>query len=100
MSDDTFLRRLSLACHAYAVKQGFWEASGNIGEKLALIHSEVSEALEAHRDEDIAGVREELADVIIRVCDLAGYLEADLDAAVSEKMAYNEGRPRLHGRRL
>lgn len=40
----------------------------------------------------------ELADIIIRVGDLAGALDIDLDAAVQRKHAYNVGRPRKHGR--
>ena len=40
----------------------------------------------------------ELADIIIRVCDLAGAKGIDLSAAVQTKAAYNRGRPRRHGR--
>lgn len=67
-------------------------------EKLALIHSEVSEALEAHRDGDMAHVEEELADVIIRVLDLAAARGMSMDRAVEAKIAVNATRPPGHGR--
>jgi NTP pyrophosphatase (non-canonical NTP hydrolase) len=67
-------------------------------EKLALIHSEVSEALEAHRDGDMDHVAEELADVIIRVLDYAQARGMSMEHAVARKMAANAKRPRLHGR--
>lgn len=67
-------------------------------EKLALIHSEVSEALEAHRDGDMGGVEEELADVVIRVFDFMASKRMSVDHAVRRKMQKNRERERLHGR--
>jgi NTP pyrophosphatase (non-canonical NTP hydrolase) len=68
-------------------------------QKLALIHSEVSEALEGARkgkqDDHLPhrpGVEVELADAVIRICDLAGAMGLDLGGAVAEKMAYNAQR--------
>lgn len=68
----------------------------NVGEMIALIHSELSEALEGYRkdlnDDHLPhrkAVEVELADVLIRVCDLAGFLDCDLQGAVDEKLAYN-----------
>ncbi len=71
----------------------------NIGEALALVHSEISEALEGHRkglmDDHLPHrpmVEVELADALIRIGDLAGYLKLDLGGAVVEKMEYNAKR--------
>ena len=67
-----------------------------VAEKLVLIHSEVSEAMEAARknlkDDKLphrSGVEVELADAVIRILDLAGALQLDLAGAIQEKLAYN-----------
>jgi NTP pyrophosphatase (non-canonical NTP hydrolase) len=84
--------------------QGFWE-SDNTGEKIALMHSELSEALEADRKNldaehipSFTGVEEELADVIIRILDFAGHHQLRLGEALSAKIAYNLTRPFKHGK--
>lgn len=43
------------------------------------------------------GVPAELADIIIRVLDIAGYYGIDMEAAVLEKHEYNKTRPYKHG---
>ena len=67
---------------------------------LALVHSEVSEALEEwrkeHRLEHFAG---ELADIIIRVAQLGVGLGIDLDQAVIDKQQKNREREFKHGGR-
>jgi NTP pyrophosphatase (non-canonical NTP hydrolase) len=67
--------------------------------RIALCHSELSEALEGHRknlNDDKLPERKmaevELADVIIRVCDLAGAMGYDLGGAVVDKLNYNASR--------
>lgn len=69
-------------------------------EKLALVHSEVSEALEGHRkdcpDDKLPHrkmIEVELADAVIRIADLAGALGLDLGGAIAEKLAFNANRP-------
>lgn len=78
-----------------------------VGDRLALIHAEVSEALEAYRDLGLhawkrddgkpEGVASELADVVIRIGDFCGKYGLDLEAAIASKMAYNATRPHRHG---
>lgn len=71
-----------------------------VAQKLCLCHSELSEAMEGHRkglmDDKLphrSMLEVELADVIIRVADLAGAMRFDLGGAVEEKLAFNAVRP-------
>ena len=68
-----------------------------LGCILCLIHSEVSEALEAMRKHDRPNFEEELADVIIRVLDLTGGLGIDIERAIHEKLEVNRQREHRHG---
>lgn len=70
-----------------------------VAEKLCLIHSEVSEAMEGARknlqDDKLPHrkmIEVELADAMIRIWDLAGALELDIGGAIQEKRAYNQTR--------
>jgi len=71
----------------------------NVGEMIALIHSELSEALEGARkglpSEKIAGFsneEEEMADALIRIADYAGTRNLRLAQAYVAKLAYNAQR--------
>lgn len=75
-------------------------AGALVAQKLCLIHSEISEAMEGHRkglmDDKLPHrkmIEVELADAMIRIGDLAGALGLDLGGAIAEKMAFNAKRP-------
>lgn len=93
-------------CHSRSVAAGWYTdiktglpLDRNVPEMLCLIHSEVSEAMEGFRKrlkDDKLPHRDmmevELADTLIRIFDLAGYMQFDLGGAVAEKLAYNANR--------
>lgn len=67
----------------------------NVAEKMALIHSEVSEAYEAHRHNNIDGkdgFKEELADIVTRVLHLCGIFDIDLEKEILKKLEHNKDR--------
>jgi len=74
-----------------------WAEPYKVPAILALIHSELSEALEAFRADDKANFAKELADVIIRVLDCAVGLDIDMDLEVTENLIKNRGRGYRHG---
>jgi NTP pyrophosphatase (non-canonical NTP hydrolase) len=74
-----------------------WHKDYKIPAVLALITSEVSEALEGFRGDDKENFTEELADVMIRVLDCASGLGLDMDAAVRNKIEKNKTRGFRHG---
>ncbi len=91
--------------HKNAFNAGWWhdiktgELSTNKAEKICLIHSEVSEAMEGARKnlmDDHLPHRKmeevEMADAVIRILDYCGRFNLDLGGAIIEKMAYNKTR--------
>jgi NTP pyrophosphatase (non-canonical NTP hydrolase) len=106
------VRTLVAKCHEAAKAKGWHEGADPDDPRqvlawMALIHSEVSEAVEDVRtrrmeattraDGKPEGFETELADIAIRVFDVAGALGIDLEAAIVNKMRFNESRPHRHG---
>lgn len=99
------INQLVKEAHATALEHGWWttedEPQKYFGELIALVHSEASEALEEYRDNrepnysyigqngKPCGIPSELADIVIRVMDMCGYYEIDLEEAILTKMGYN-----------
>jgi NTP pyrophosphatase (non-canonical NTP hydrolase) len=106
MSLDLMARRV----HLIAKSKGFWDGDVNydkIGNKLALVHSEVTEVLEAIRkDQGSEKTVEEVADVIIRLVDVyqaminTGQIKHSLDDVLERKILKNMERPALHGNKF
>jgi NTP pyrophosphatase (non-canonical NTP hydrolase) len=101
------LDALAALLHETAKEKGFWDGEYNhdkIGNKLALVHSEVTEVLEAIRkSHGSEKVVEEMADVIIRLLDVYAAMRNEeqilhsLDEILEKKININKERPRLHG---
>lgn len=111
-----------------AKSKGFWDNPRNVAEALMLVVTELSEAVEVHRrnghvhllsdevkdqlDEMSDGefaehftlvakdqFGDEMADAIIRILDLCGGLDIDIDWHIKSKIRYNLTRDRLHGKK-
>ncbi|WP_163538289.1 MazG nucleotide pyrophosphohydrolase domain-containing protein [Gracilibacillus sp. YIM 98692] len=91
------INQLCNEAYQIAKSKGWHDKPRETGTILALIHSEVSEALEADRKKDQENFEEELADILIRIFDLCGSRNIDLEDAVLTKMERNKGRSYRHG---
>lgn len=125
------LNKLRDEAYQNSVEHGFHDSDRQVSEtkvgrhaliaqRLALIHSEISEALEADRKERGANLEafdssadsfsvkfkahikdsfeDELADAMIRIFDLCGWMDIDIQRHVELKMQYNSCRERMHGK--
>lgn len=107
---DNWIDNFQKAVHNNSVNHDFWEDGIDdyiICTKLALIHSEVTEILEAIRKEQgIDQIESEFADVLIRLLDLyqamqdAGMVKRPLSEVASMKHEVNTGRAPKHDRRF
>lgn len=109
------IREISEEIYEWRFGHGFYTPESLSSEKerdmmlgkLGLVVSEVAEAMEAVRmiapDHFASANRyrefsEELADVVIRVFDIAFSMKVDLEAEIEKKMAANRARPHRHGK--
>ena len=98
--------RIAKKVYKNAVNHGFWKGEVNDGERMALIHAEISEALEALREGnpssskiiEFTNLEEELADAVIRIMDYAFGKDLDVAGAIIAKMDYNVSREFMHGK--
>lgn len=102
----TFFKAVQYEVHQNSKEKGFAVPNRNIGEQLALIHSEISEALEASRNNyppdhhcpEFSNFEIELADAIIRIMDLAEDRGLRIPEAIIAKHIYNLTREYKHGK--
>lgn len=69
-----------------------------LATRLMLISCEVAEAVEGLRKNDIENFKEELADIFIRLGDLCGSLDINIEEEIIKKMEKNKARPYRHGK--
>lgn len=121
----TPLGDLAAEVHQNAVEKGWWDKAISFGDIIALCHSELSEALEAHRNgEELVhgccghcayedgcdhpapegetackpeGVAVEMIDCILRILDWCAKEGVDVDGVLRMKLNYNKGRTYRHG---
>lgn len=119
MNLDNF-NKIAAEIHKGNVDRGFYDEPKQIGTQLMLVVSELAEALEADRKGQHANLEEyykkpfsperfkefmkdsfedEIADTFIRLFDLVGWLDIDIESHIYSKLKYNASRPYKHGKK-
>ena len=93
------LNKLSKVIADWRKKKGFKTSWRNMPEKLMLVVTELSEAMEAYRHDDKKNFNEEIADTFIRLFDICGSIGIDIEDEVEKKMEVNKQRPFKHGKK-
>lgn len=104
------VKELCRIAHTESRRNGWYDEERNLGEMIALIHSEATEMLEALRKLDANGeikpsekipefskLEEEAADLAIRLADFSEHTGLRLEDAISAKLAFNRTRGYRHG---
>jgi NTP pyrophosphatase (non-canonical NTP hydrolase) len=116
MSRRMSIRDLQIEVQANAITKGWYDVPTSVGEQLALLHCEVSEATEEARRHETkleytemvvgetilkpCGFGIELADVVLKALEIAAREGIDLEEQIARKHAYNKTRPYRHGKRF
>lgn len=91
------MSEMQKAAYKNSVEHGWCDPKQGVPEQLCLIHSEVSEVLQAYRDKNDNHIGEELADIVLRVMFTSSELNINLEEEILKKHEKNKLRPYRHG---
>lgn len=81
-------------------QKGFSYSPDTFWEKIALLHTEVSELADVVKKKGFGAkkeIAEEIADIFIRAMNFGLMFDIDVEQAIRDKMAYNFTRPYQYG---